>query len=262
MTLVKIDKKWTGTGWLTAAADTYPAVWTGQRERLSPVQGTWKKDETPHMEMVNTRLSPKSLVFPSPKTMLEYSLDQSDDDQGIMKEVPKDDSPRAILGSAPAMPRPRAGPSELRQRRITRTPTGSTCLQRLHICRHGLRHPLSTCFCTTAGCGPYHEEGLDLLVMDRGDAYLAKILTDKGQALPMQAGWSGRRGCSRLRSRQKAAEEKIVSTVETDNLAGTDLLELHGAPFWEDMAFACSTAAPVPFLSHLLVFRHPGRGSG
>jgi sulfhydrogenase subunit beta (sulfur reductase) len=51
--------------------------------------------------------------------------------------------------------------------------------------------PLSTCFCTTAGCGPYHEEGLDVLVMDRGDAYLAKILTDKGKAFADAAG--GRR---------------------------------------------------------------------
>jgi hypothetical protein len=29
------------------------------------------------MEMVNTRLSPKALFFPSPKTMLEYSLDEA-----------------------------------------------------------------------------------------------------------------------------------------------------------------------------------------
>jgi hypothetical protein len=75
----------------------YPPLWTGQGERLSPFQGTCRKGtKHPYGDAVNTRLSPKALVFPQSETMLEYSLDESDDDHHICKEVAKDDSPRAI----------------------------------------------------------------------------------------------------------------------------------------------------------------------
>ena len=44
-----------------------------------------------------------------------------------------------------------------------------------------------------------------------------------------------------------AAEAKIVSTISTDNLADTDLLELHGASFWDDVAFACLNCGTCTF---------------
>ncbi len=40
--------------------------------------------------------------------------------------------------------------------------------------------PCGTCFCTTTGFGPFHEEGLDILLAEKDDAYLAKVITDKG----------------------------------------------------------------------------------
>jgi sulfhydrogenase subunit beta (sulfur reductase) len=55
----------------------------------------------PDLDMVNTRLSPKALLFPQSEAMLEYSLDESRDDHHIMKEVPKDDTPRAVIGIRP-----------------------------------------------------------------------------------------------------------------------------------------------------------------
>ena len=32
-------------------------------------------------------------------------------------------------------------------------------------------NPCTTCFCTTAGCGPFHEDGLDVLLVDDGEWY-------------------------------------------------------------------------------------------
>ncbi len=43
--------------------------------------------------------------------------------------------------------------------------------------------PCATCFCTSAGCGPFHEEGLDVLLVDAGERYLAKSLTEKAKHL-------------------------------------------------------------------------------
>jgi hypothetical protein len=49
----------------------------------------------------NSRLSPKSLFLPQSERMFEYSLDPSRDDANILKEVPKDYSPRAVIGIRP-----------------------------------------------------------------------------------------------------------------------------------------------------------------
>jgi sulfhydrogenase subunit beta (sulfur reductase) len=122
--------------------------------------------------------------------------------------------------------------------------------------------PLSTCFCTTAGCGPYHEEGLDMLVMDQGDAYLAKILTDKGQAFADAAGWQEQRRYSRLRCRQKRRRR-------TGSYPRSRPTTWPAPIFWNFTVrllgrhrFCLSELRHLHLLlPHLLVFRHPGRGS-
>ena len=40
--------------------------------------------------------------------------------------------------------------------------------------------PLSTCFCTTTGGGPFVRQGSDLFLIDLGNAYLVEALTEKG----------------------------------------------------------------------------------
>jgi formate hydrogenlyase subunit 6/NADH:ubiquinone oxidoreductase subunit I len=41
--------------------------------------------------------------------------------------------------------------------------------------------PLSTCFCTSTGGGPFLRKGSDLFLIDLGDAYLVELLTEKGK---------------------------------------------------------------------------------
>ena len=48
-------------------------------------------DETsPDFEFQNTRLSPKSLIYPQSERMFEYSLDEKEDEAHILKETPKE----------------------------------------------------------------------------------------------------------------------------------------------------------------------------
>ncbi len=59
------------------------------------------KGEAPDLSCLNTRLSPKSIIYPQSEALLEYSLDESREDHHIMKEVNTDYSPRAIIGIRP-----------------------------------------------------------------------------------------------------------------------------------------------------------------
>jgi sulfhydrogenase subunit beta (sulfur reductase) len=55
----------------------------------------------PDFDFQNTRLSPKSVIFPQSERMFEYSLDESKEDAHIVKEAPKDFSPQVIVGIRP-----------------------------------------------------------------------------------------------------------------------------------------------------------------
>jgi sulfhydrogenase subunit beta (sulfur reductase) len=158
--------------------------------------------------MQNTRLSPKSLVFPQSETMLDFSLDQNDADQGICKEVPKDYSPRAILGMRPCDAKAMGLVHLNFDNGDYQDPYWLNLFNASTFVGLACDAPCGTCFCTTAGCGPYHEEELDLLLSDRGDHYLAKVITDKGQALADKAGWSTSAAEEAMEEGKAAAEAK------------------------------------------------------
>jgi ferredoxin len=46
----------------------------------------------------------------------------------------------------------------------------------------GCNHPLSTCFCSSAGGDPFLRAGSDLFFIDLGEAYFVELLTEKGMA--------------------------------------------------------------------------------
>jgi ferredoxin len=199
--------------------------------------------QLPDLDCLNTRLSPKSIIYPQTEVMFEYSLDENQEDHHILKEAAKDYSPQAVIGIRPCDAKAFAlvrlnfdtpeyqDPYWLKAYEAT-TLVGLAC-----------DSPCSSCFCTTAGCGPYHEEELDLLLIDNGDQYRAKVITDKGDAFLAAAGWSEavdeQAALKEIEVKKKAAEDKISAFVKTDNLRGIETNELYNAPFWEEVSFSC-----------------------
>lgn len=45
----------------------------------------------------------------------------------------------------------------------------------------GCNHPLSTCFCSSAGGDPFLRAGSDVFFIDLGEAYFVELLTEKGR---------------------------------------------------------------------------------
>jgi ferredoxin len=90
-----------------------------------------------------------------------------------------------------------------------------------------------------------------VLLYDLGDRYLAKSLTEKGEAfLDNMAG-----GAAADQDAEKAAEalaasssEKITVKVPTDKLSEKVPTELFDAPFWEDAAFPCINCGTCTYL--------------
>jgi ferredoxin len=199
--------------------------------------------QAPDLDFLNTRLSAKALIYPQSQIMLEYSLDPDREDHHVMKEVPVDDSPRVVIGIRPCDVKAMALVRRNFDTPEYRDPYWLGIYEATTLVGYACDDPCSSCFCTSAGSGPYHEEGLDVLLVDDGDDFLAEVLTDKGQKLADAAGWTEAVDADaaekKIAERRTAAEEKITSTVPTDRLKDQPTLALYDAPFWEDVSFSC-----------------------
>ncbi len=198
------------------------------------------KGEQPDMAYTNTRLSPKFLVQPQTEPMFTYTLDESKPDHHILKEVNKDGSPKAVVGIRPCD----ASAFLLVKRNFDapqyQDPYWLKAYNAMTFVGFACNDPCATCFCTSAGCGPFHEAGLDVLLVDTGDRFLAKTLTDKGKAFLAAGGWTAQADdAGKIEDLKQAAESKIGSRVSTDNLKAKETTQLYDAPFWEDTAFSC-----------------------
>lgn len=199
--------------------------------------------QLPDLNCLNTRLSPKSIIYPQSEVMFEYSLDENQEGHHILKEVNKEYTPQAVIGIRPCDAKAFALVKLNFDTPEYQDPYWLKAYEATTLVGQACESPCSSCFCTTAGCGPYHEEELDLLLIDNGDQYWAKVITDKGQAFLEAAGWTdtvdAKTAAKKIEAKKLAAEDKICSTVNTDKLKEIETNALYNAPFWEEVSFSC-----------------------
>ncbi|MBU2643888.1 4Fe-4S dicluster domain-containing protein [bacterium] len=204
-------------------------------------------DQLPVLGMANTRLSAKSTVFPQSQVMFRYSLEPSKEDSGGMQAEGLDVKPRAVLGIRPCD----AASFQLVKKNFDNReypdPYWVKPFEQTTFIGFACDQPLQTCFCTSVGGGPYGEAGLDLLFSENGDHFIAKALTEKGDILAKAAGWQTEGDAAELEAKRVAAEKKISTTVATDRIKTSSVLDLFNAPFWEEIAFACLNCGTCTF---------------
>ena len=205
----------------------------------------------PDFTFRNTRLSPKSLVYPQSERMFEYTLESNSPDATILKEASKDYFPQAVVGIRPCdahafqIVRVNFDNPEYRD------PWWVQRFEETTLVGLGCNEPCATCFCTSVGGGPFEENGLDVLLFDLGDSFFARALSEKGETLlektgqESQANESAREQAEELAA---AALEKIASEVPTEGLRAKGVKEVFEAPFWEETAFSCINCGTCTYL--------------
>ena len=210
-----------------------------------------EKETEPDFDYQNTRLSPKGLVYPQSERMFEYSLDEKDPESNILKEAPKDYNPQAIVGIRPCD----AHAFQLVKRNFDNPeypdPWWVRRFESTTVVGLGCNDPCSTCFCTAMGGGPFDETGLDVLLYDLGETYLARGLTEKGETFLSKA-QDGEKADEKAVKRAAAlsakAAEGMPEPKELDPIREKTINDLFDAPFWEDVAFACLNCGTCTFL--------------
>jgi len=183
--------------------------------------------------------------------MFEYSLEENEKEAHILKEAPKDFSPQAVVGIRPCD----AFAFQLVKVNFDnpeyRDPWWMQHYESSTFIGLGCNDPCSTCFCTSVGCGPFSEKGLDVLIYDLNEHFFIRSITQKGEASLEKM----RGGTEADESRIKEAEgvaasavERISSHISTDKLKDKVATELFDAPFWDEVAFSCINCGTCTFL--------------
>jgi ferredoxin len=103
----------------------------------------------------------------------------------------------------------------------------------------GCRQPLSTCFCTSFGGGPFSKEGLDILLVDIGDKYLVDIVTDKGRRILTDEFKEATEQEIKLAGKIKSrAEKRIKSPIKIEGVK-EKLDSMFEDSFWERLSEKC-----------------------
>jgi len=209
------------------------------------------KGKIPDFDYQNSRLSPKSMVYPQSERMFEYALDRVDSEANIVKESPKDYSPKAVVGIRPCD----VQAFQIVKRNFDnpeyRDPWWVQHFESTTLVGLGCNEPCSTCFCAGVRGGPFNQEGLDALLFDMGETYLVKGLTDKGEALLGKMAGGNPADDQALKNADDlavSASEKITASIPMDKLKEKVTNDLFNAPFWEEIAFACLNCGTCTFL--------------
>ncbi len=136
------------------------------------------------LDFGNTTVPAKKIVFPQTETLFRFMLGNPE----LKEKNVEEEGTTVVFGIRPCDARAMGivdnlfswdyqDPYYLKRRELT-TLVGLACIQ----------PPSINCFCTSVGGEPFSEENLDVLLVDLGEMYLFKAITEKGEKLKTTLG--------------------------------------------------------------------------
>ena len=108
-------------------------------------------------------------------------------------------------------------------------------------------NPCPTCFCTSVGCGPHHEQGSDLLLVDLGDEFLVKVISEKGAQAAASLPDAGQAQADQAAEAKSKAEAAITGAVAVDHINEAEVLDLFNLPMWDRVHESCLNCGTCTF---------------
>jgi ferredoxin len=221
---------------------------------IAPVElaegvSAYRKIESPdEVSLVshNTQKAVKEGFFPQSEVMFRYEKEGNRTHVTSTEEVNR---PRLILASRPCdiqalsmLDQVFSGKEYndvyfLKKREMT-TLVGFACNQ-----------PLSTCFCTSTGGGPFTREGSDIFLVDLGDVYWVEFLTEKGKSLSKNEFFreASEGDAARAKNLEEEALKRMNVPVPLDGIE-TKLDQMLENPIWDRIHEKCLGCGACTFL--------------
>jgi sulfhydrogenase subunit beta (sulfur reductase) len=190
----------------------------------------------------NSDVPPKQVFFPRSETLFTY-------EGGEVTAVPMEEESRVIFGIRPCDAASLVVLDQVFNSADSQDPYYARRRENTAVIGLGCDRPVSTCFCTAVGGGPFAVEGLDLLLTDLGDRYLVEAVTERGQALaegnPLLR--EAVEADERLKAEIVARAEQAVSGPSTKGLKAK-LDVMYDDPFWAEVHQKCLGCATCTYL--------------
>jgi sulfhydrogenase subunit beta (sulfur reductase) len=200
-------------------------------------------DSGAHAELylrANTRYPPKSLFLSQSEPMF-YA-------QGTdLEPVPLPTYPRVIFGVRACDARATQLLDGIFGRSGSPDPSWVQRRERTTLVGLGCTQPGATCFCSTVGSGPFDVRGVDVMLTDIGEAYLAEVQTDRGAALFGSARQASQEEVDAARQLQEAAASSMEAPFEAAGIRDV-LYDLFETSFWYKVQQSCLGCGVCTFL--------------
>jgi len=213
----------------TVCAPARVAEYVTFRQITAPEEVVWDR--------LDTRQSPKAALLPQTEVLFEY--ERSAD--SIVLRPSKNGEGKQVLFAVRPCDVQAIGVLDL----VFDTPEHPDVYylhrrERTTIVGLGCNRPLSTCFCTSVGGGPFRKEGSDLFLTDIGEAYLVEVLTPKGEGLLAGTDLAevDESDVAAAREMEEAALARLAPVVEIEGIQQR-LEAMIDAPFWEEVQATC-----------------------
>lgn len=189
----------------------------------------------------NTSISAKELFLPRAEVVYEFDGEQFLDD--VLPE-----QKRVIFGMRPCDCRALTLLDLNFDTEQIKDPFYVTRRQNTVVVALACNQPLSSCFCTAAGAGPYSQEGADVLMADIGDSLLVKAISPKGNEFLEQYGkFFSESGSANWEKLAKEAASKINYKPQIENIK-SDLDERFENDVWEMVSQKCLGCGACSYL--------------
>ena len=220
------------TDFLDEVGKSYQVFAPLKREDILVMERVGDHDQVV-LDFYNTKQAPKEVFFPRSEVLFSYR-----DGKVIPTSLP--DERRVIFGIRPCDARSAVLLDNVFDAPDYQDPYYVNRRQNTLLIGLACNKPLTTCFCTTVGGGPFSVDGLDLLWTDLGDRYLVETVTERGEALTANS------SCLRqateedtaAKAKIAAAAEQMISGPSTEGVKET-LDGMYEDPFWDESHLKC-----------------------
>lgn len=229
---------------LGADHDLYAPVRKNSDLVWAPVQNA----EEMAVNFTNTSMSPKDFFFPQTECMMRFKNSQEEAQGMIMQDEPRLKRRQALLNIRPCDAKAfQVLDMVFCKDELSTDPYWKDKRDNTLLIGLACTEPCSTCFCTSVGCGPYHEQGLDILFMDLGDKYLVKEISDKALEFTKELPEADNAHIEQADNLRKKAEEQIKTAVSMDNIRNREVLQVYEHPVWDRVFESCLNCGTCTF---------------
>lgn len=200
------------------------------------------------LDYLNSKIPPKSILFPEMEVLFEYKLDGKDVE--IIDRQDLDDK-ILIFGIRPCdaysfelMANFFSFHGNLKDEIYLKKKENTTTIG------IGCNNPRTTCFCTSVNGNPFKKEDTDIFLTDLGEKYLVEGISDKGKDLVQKLSWladAKNDDIKKANELAKQAEESISTKMDVKEV--TKILETSFKhPVWDEISESCIGCGTCAYL--------------